>query len=198
MLKSVCKLSKKTIFIILSMFVIKNTSAQSYYISSSQGSDLNNGLSVQSPLQSIDKLNSMQFNPGDSIFFKSGDYWEGMLWIKGSGSLTEPIVIDVYGGSNRPIINGFGYQASILIYNDQHININGLEIHNSHSHLDSSVSSTITLETPNLFSYGPNSTWTNVFKACEIGDGNNGVQQTFEINVTNLPPQGANYRVAKR
>ena len=138
MLKSVYKLSKKIIFIILSMFVTINTTAQSYYVSSSQGNDLNNGLSVQSPLQSIDKLNSMQFNPGDSIFFKSGDYWEGMFWIKGSGSLTEPIVIDVYGGSNRPIINGFGYQASILIYNDQHIHINGLELHNSHSHLDSS------------------------------------------------------------
>ena len=197
MLKSVCKLYKKIIFIILSTFVIINTSAQSYYISNSQGSDLNSGLSVQSPLQSIDKLNSMQFGPGDSIFFKSGDYWEGMLWIKGSGSSTEPIVIDIYGGSNRPIINGFGYQASILIFNDQHIHINGLELHNSHSHLDSSVASTITAETPNLFTYGPNTTWTNVFEACEIGDGNNGAQQTFEINVTNLPPQGANYRVIK-
>ena len=57
MLKSVCKLYKKIIFIILSTFVIINTSAQSYYISNSQGSDLNSGLSVQSPLQSIDKLN---------------------------------------------------------------------------------------------------------------------------------------------
>ena len=120
-----------------------------------------------------------------------------MFWIKGSGSSTEPIVIDIYGGSNRPIINGFGYQASILIFNDQHIHINGLELHNSHSHLDSSVASTITAETPNLFTYGPNTTWTNVFEACEIGDGNNGAQQTFEINVTNLPPQGANYRVIK-
>ena len=59
--------------------MIINTSAQSYYISNSQGSDLNSGLSVQSPLQSIDKLNSMQFGPGDSIFFKSGDYWEDAL-----------------------------------------------------------------------------------------------------------------------
>ena len=30
---------------------------------------------------------------------------------------------------------------------------------------------------------------------CQIGDGNNGALQTFTINVTNLPPQGANYRV---
>ena len=85
MLKSVCKLSKKIIFIILSIFVTINNTAQSYYVSSSQGNDLNNGLSVQSPFQSIDKLNSMQFNPGDSIFFKSGDYWEGDVMDKGIG-----------------------------------------------------------------------------------------------------------------
>ena len=81
----------------------------------------------------------MQFNPGDSIYFKSGDYWEGMFWLNGSGSLTQPIVIDVYGGNNRPVINGFGYQAAILIFNDQHIHINGLELYNSFSHLDCSV-----------------------------------------------------------
>ena len=177
--------------------MIVNIKAQVYYVSSSQGNDLNDGLSIQSPFQSLEKLNSMQFTPGDSIYFKSGDYWEGMFWLNGSGSLTQPIVIDVYGGSNRPIINGFGYQASILIFNDQHIHINGLELYNSAYHLDSSLSSTISAETPNLFSVGPNNTWTNVYKACEIGDGNNGSQQTFTINVTNLPPQGANYRVVK-
>ena len=78
-----------------------NTKSQVYYVSSSQGNDSNDGLSIQAPFQTIEKLNSMQFNAGDSIYLKSGDYWEGMLWIKGSGSLTQPIVIDVYGGSNK-------------------------------------------------------------------------------------------------
>ena len=168
-----------------------------YYVSSSQGNDLNNGLSIQSPFQSIEKLNSIQFNAGDSIYFKSGDYWEGMFWLNGSGSFTQPIVVDVYGGNIRPIINGFGYQASILIFNDQHIHINGLELYNSFYHLDSAVASTISAQTPNLFLNGPNITWTNVYTACDIGDGNNGALQTFVINVTNLPPQGANYRVIR-
>ena len=188
---------KKITLIVLSIFILTNTNAQVYYISSSQGNDLNNGLSIQSPFQSIEKLNSMQFSPGDSIYFKSGDYWEGMFWINGSGSLTQPIVIDVYGGNNKPIINGFGYQASILIFNDQHIHINGLELYNSAYHLDSSFVSTISSQTPNLFLNGPNNTWTNVYSACEIGDGNNGALQTFVINVTNLPQQGANYRVIR-
>ena len=168
-----------------------------YYVSSSQGNDLNDGLSTQTPFQSIDKLNTMQFNPGDTIYFKSGDYWEGMLWLKGSGSTTQPIVVDVYGGNNKPIINGFGYQASILIFNDQNIHINNLELYNSFSHLDSPVATTISTQTPNIFSNGPNNTWTNVYTACQIGDGNNGAQQNFAINVTNLPPQGANYRIVR-
>ena len=36
-----------------------------------------------------------------------------------------------------------------------------------------------------------------MYTACEIGDGNNGAQQIFSINVTSLPPQGANYRIAR-
>ena len=189
--------SKKIILTILSVSTALCLSAQNYYISSSLGSDQNNGLSIQTPLKSIEKLNSMNFNAGDSIYFKSGDYWEGMFWVKGSGTLTEPIVIDVYGGNTKPIINGFGYQASVLIFNDQHIHINGLELYNSADHFDSASTTTISAQTPNLFSNGPNSSWTNVYTACVIGDGNNGAQQTFIINVTNLPPQGVNYRVAR-
>ena len=120
-----------------------------------------------------------------------------MFWIKGSGSSSQPIVIDVYGGDVKPVLNGFGYQASILIYNNQNIKISGLEIYNSFSHLDSSVTSTIEAQTPNIFAIGPNNTWTNVFTACQIGDGNNGIEQTFTINVTNLPENGVNYRVIK-
>ena len=98
----------------------------------------------------------MVFSPGDSIYFKSGDYWEGMFWLKGSGSSTDPIVVDVYGGNIKPIINGYGYQSSILIFNDQHIEINGLEIFNSSSHLDAGPS-TILEQTPGIFANGPNS-----------------------------------------
>ena len=188
---------KKIKLIILLFFVSSSINANVYYVSSSFGNDSNSGLSIQTPFKSIEKLNSINFNPGDSIYFKSGDYWEGMFWLKGSGTLTLPIVVDVYGGNARPIINGFGYQASILIFNDQHIHINGLELYNSADHFDSASTTTISAQTPNLFTNGPNTSWTNVYSACIIGDGNNGAQQTFVINVTNLPAQGGNYRVAR-
>ena len=187
---------KKVILVILSIILITYAEAQVYYISSSEGNDQNDGLSIQSPFQSIEKLNSMEFSPGDSIYFKSGDYWEGMFWLKGSGSPTNPIVVDVYGGNIKPIINGYGYQSSILIFNDQHIEINGLELYNASSHLDGGPS-TILEQTPGLFANGPNTTWTNVFTACQLADGNNGAMQTFVMNVTDLPEGGANYRIVR-
>ena len=55
----------------------------------------------------------------------------------------------------------------------------------------------ISAQTPGLFTNGPNATWTNVYTACVLGDGNNGAPQTLEINVCSLPAGGANYRVVK-
>ena len=187
---------KRVTFVLLSFLQVTLSIAQSFYISSSQGSDENDGLSVQSPFKSIDKLNSLVFNAGDSIFFKSDDYWQGMFWLKGSGSSINPIVVDVYGGDNKPIIDGYGYQASILIFNDQNIEINGLELTNSFSHINQNIS-TISEQTPYLFANGPNDSWTNVYTACIAGDGNNGSSQTFQINVSNLPEEEVYYRVVR-
>lgn len=187
---------KRITFVLLSFLQVTLSIAQSFYISSSQGSDENDGLSVQSPFRSIDKLNSLVFNAGDSIFFKSDDYWQGMFWLKGSGSSINPIVVDVYGGDNKPIIDGHGYQASILIFNDQNIEINGLELTNSFSHINQNIS-TISEQTPYLFANGPNNSWTNVYTACIAGDGNNGSSQTFQINVLNLPEEEVYCRVVR-
>ena len=79
----------------------------------------------------------MVFNPGDSILFKSGETFNGMFWIRGSGTHQNPIFIGSYGGLVRPILNGDGYQSCILIYNDDGIIIKNLELTNENSHLDS-------------------------------------------------------------
>jgi hypothetical protein len=111
-------------------------SASTYYVSASEGNDSNNGQSIASPFQSIEYLNGMTFAAGDSILFQSGDYWEGMFWIQGTGSEEERILVGKYGGDERPVLNGFGYQACLLIYNDSFIDIQDLELYNEASHLD--------------------------------------------------------------
>ena len=117
-----------TFFILLvsPYFVFCNT----YYISNS-GDNSNNGLSSQFPFKSIEKLNSQSFSAGDSILFKSVDVFNGMFWLKGSGNSQNPIVVDSYGGNVKPVIDGDGYQACILVYNDDNIQINNFHKRNS-------------------------------------------------------------------
>ena len=112
--------------------------AANFYVSSSVGDDLNNGTHPTSPIASLDAANALALLPGDSLLFFSGDYWEGMFWPKYSGTIEAPIIIGKYGGEQRPVINGFGYQACVLIYNNDYIEVNSLELYNEETHLDSS------------------------------------------------------------
>ena len=57
------KCFKKIILLTLSIFLFAYTNAQVYYVSSSLGDDQYDGLDMQSPIQSIEKLNSMVFSP---------------------------------------------------------------------------------------------------------------------------------------
>ena len=70
-------------------------------------------------------------------------------------------------------------------------NINGndaLELINSGSYINSE---------PEIFVEGANNNWPYIIIAAQQGDGNNGAEQTFSINITELPNDGASYRVAK-
>jgi hypothetical protein len=60
-----------------------------------------------------------------------------MFWLKGSGDSSHPIVVDTYGGLDKASINGDGYQSCILLFNNEFISINNLDIFNENSHLDS-------------------------------------------------------------
>ena len=113
--------SKHIFLLSFSLYLLLNVNANSYFISTSSGDDNNSGLSSQFPINSINKLNTFTFQPGDSILFKAGDIWQGMFWLKGSGDPNNSIVVDSYGGAGKATINGNGYQSCILIYNNDWI-----------------------------------------------------------------------------
>jgi IPT/TIG domain/Putative Ig domain/Right handed beta helix region len=83
-------------------------SAQSttYYIDSVGGNDNNNGASPSTPWQTIAKVNSSQFSPGNQILFKSGDTWREQLSITSSGTASSPLVFGSYGSGAAPVISG--------------------------------------------------------------------------------------------
>lgn len=75
-----------------------------YYISSSQGNDSNSGTTELAPWQSLAKVDSFSFVPGDRLLFKQGDMWMGQLTIKNSGTPSNRILLSNYGSGEKPII----------------------------------------------------------------------------------------------
>jgi hypothetical protein len=80
--------------------------ATNYYISNT-GNDLNNGTTTVTAWQTLEKINSTSFIPGDSILFKRGDTWRNdELRIASSGIKNNPIAFSAYGFGERPAILG--------------------------------------------------------------------------------------------
>ena len=109
-----------------------------YYVSSSLGDDGNDGLSIDTPWKSLNKVNTVNFLPGDKILFKAGDIWNGYLRPMGSGDEKRPILLSSYGNldqDGRPVINGGGttysrYSAAIMLVNQQYWKISNFEVTN--------------------------------------------------------------------
>ncbi len=143
MLSVAMKLMKKTIAYCLVIFLAlyacekdgKTSSPDdgipSYYVDSENGNDENNGLSADSPWQTLDKVNAMEFTAGDQILFKAAAVWQGSLAPGGSGTSEKPIVIDMYGEGDKPRINAGGaYPQALLLENQDYWEVNNLELTN--------------------------------------------------------------------
>jgi hypothetical protein len=100
-----------------------------YYVSASTGDDANDGRSARRPWQSLEKVNTTVFAPGDRILFCSGDRWQGHLHPQGSGAEGRPIRIDRYGDGPLPCIDAEDREGSVvLLENQEYWEITHLEI----------------------------------------------------------------------
>jgi len=91
-----------TLLILISSFCFSTN----YYFSST-GSDLNTGTSINAPFNALEKIQTLNLLPGDSILLKKGDVFIGQITIKTSGIAQKPIVISSYGpGTAIPILTG--------------------------------------------------------------------------------------------
>jgi hypothetical protein len=92
---------------ILLVIFCANAQATTYYVSSSSGSNANNGTSASTPWQTIAQVNGQTFQPGDSVLFKRGDVWNESLAPASSGSSGNPIAFDAYGSGAAPNLTGY-------------------------------------------------------------------------------------------
>ena len=113
---------------------------QTYYVDARKGRDSNSGYSPNDAWKTLRQVNITTFQPGDSILFRAGQKWEGMLYPRGSGAAGRPIVISRYGNGKMPKIHGGhadpmdfeGIRSiqTVLLHNQQHWVISDLEITN--------------------------------------------------------------------
>ncbi|UCC68540.1 MAG: S-layer homology domain-containing protein [Armatimonadota bacterium] len=102
-----------------------------YYVDSIHGNDALSGTVPFEPWQTLDKVNTVLFAPGDHILLKAGCSWTGQLDPWGSGEAGSPIVIDSYTDGPKPLIDGQGLvTAPFRLYNQQHWEVSNLELTN--------------------------------------------------------------------
>jgi len=116
--------------------VVKSSSTGPYYLSSLEGNDSNDG-SKNAPWKTLSKISETVLSPGDKIYLKKGNRFDGHFIVNGSGSETAPILITSYGNGIKPIITGEvgaseggDYQEAILVQNNDNIIFDDLEIQN--------------------------------------------------------------------
>ena len=106
-----------------------------FYVSSSQGKDSNKGLSAEQAWKSLKRVQKERLVPGDQVQFRAGDHFTGQLIIDESGQPGSAITFTAYGEGPRPILNagsmkGGSPLATVLIQDQDHIEIEGLEVRN--------------------------------------------------------------------
>jgi hypothetical protein len=97
------------LFVVCSL-ILTNLKASTFYISATSGADSRTSFQAQNPntpWQTLSKVNSVTFAPGDSILFKRGDVFYGGLIVNQSGTSTNPVVYGAYGTGEKPVITGF-------------------------------------------------------------------------------------------
>lgn len=105
----------KAMFLLFMLTSTTISSAEIYYVDSKKGNDSNNGTSISSAWNSIAKVNSRNFKPGDNICFSRGSEWIGELKINSSGTMSRPIIFTSYGKSAKPVIKNPGINRATAI-----------------------------------------------------------------------------------
>ncbi|MBN2500572.1 MAG: right-handed parallel beta-helix repeat-containing protein [Anaerolineales bacterium] len=107
---------------------IHEVASDTYYVDCS--ASLEGAGTLDSPWNSLETVNEIEFAAGSQILFKSGMRCEGTLSPKGSGKAGKPIIIDRYGDGDKPLIAGNGAANAVYLYNQEYWEVRNLEITN--------------------------------------------------------------------
>jgi len=117
---------KYPVSVLLILLLFKTGMAATYYFSPAGNDQTNSGTSIASPWSSIDKLNTIDLNPGDVVLFQGGATFTGSIYLEitDMGTALQPIIVTSYG-AGRAIING-GTLPGLYAENTGGIEVRGI------------------------------------------------------------------------
>lgn len=90
------------VFLISFLASCSGPSANEYFVDAEHGDDSNSGTCRKESWQTVEKVNSMTFKPGDNIYFKRQTTYAKGLQINGDGTEDAPILIGAWGEGDAP------------------------------------------------------------------------------------------------
>src|SRR5688572_21701241 len=141
-------ISGVAMLVITTGIVMKPLFANQYYFSASGHDQTGNG-TESNPWRTINQFNSLDLEPGDSVFFRAGDVFNGSLVLDATdtgtdpdGQLIAPITIGSYGGAalDRAIIRSQPTSEALLAHNNGGIELRNLEFLNGGNYVSNSNS----------------------------------------------------------
>ena len=128
----ICKVQKNVLFfLVLAAMIFESCKDQqeAYYISQT-GNDSNPG-TREKPFRTLQKINSVQLNPGDRIYLKGNELFPGTLSLTINGTNDKPILITSYENENGNAVIDGGNKGAILLHGSyfqvREINVKGAE-----------------------------------------------------------------------
>ncbi len=79
--------------------------APTFYVDATGGRDSNDGLTVASAWQTLDRVNSESVSPGSTVLFKRGEVWRGQIKAR-SGTAQRSTLYGAWGTGAKPMILG--------------------------------------------------------------------------------------------
>jgi len=98
-----------------------------YYVDSKGGNDSNDGTSESKAFKTLDKVNGLNLEPGDTVLLKKGSVFEDQalkFTKEDSGTAEAPVKVSTYGEGKRPQINTNGHGQWELNYGNRLDNVN--------------------------------------------------------------------------
>lgn len=120
-MKKNCRALRLFSFLLLYL-VVANSYSAIYYVDDINGNDSNNGLTIATAWQTIYKVSTSNFLPGDTIKFKRGGVFRGQLLPK-NGDAISHVVYSAYGNGAKPRLLGSENRSSTSDWIDEGGNI---------------------------------------------------------------------------